>query len=175
MAKKLKICREKPNILITGTPGTGKTTTCELLELATNFKHINVSDLVKEKELYVGKDEDFDAYMVDEDRLCDEIEPLMENGGIILDFHSIDFFPESWIDLVVVLRTDNSILYDRLLKRGYKENKIKENIECEIMQVVLDEANEFYNPEIVMERESNNVDDMERNIMEINEWIKKKN
>lgn len=59
----------------------------------------------------------------------------MAEGGIVVDHHSSDFFPERFFDLVVVLQTDNSHLYDRLHKRGYAEAKIRENIECEIMQV----------------------------------------
>ena len=34
-----------------------------------------------------------------------------------MDFHSCDFFPERWFDLVIVLQTDNTVLYDRLDKR----------------------------------------------------------
>lgn len=41
----------------------------------------------------------------------------MEQGGVIVDYHGCDFFPERWFDRVVVLQTDNSVLYDRLSKR----------------------------------------------------------
>jgi adenylate kinase len=41
----------------------------------------------------------------------------MARGGNIVDYHSCDFFPERWFDLVIVLQTDNTILYDRLEKR----------------------------------------------------------
>jgi len=41
--------RTKPNILITGTPGTGKTTTSALLAEQTGLKHVNVGDLVKKE------------------------------------------------------------------------------------------------------------------------------
>ena len=43
-----------PVIIITGTPGTGKTTHAELLaqESPVPLKHINVGELVKEKGLY---------------------------------------------------------------------------------------------------------------------------
>ena len=47
----------------------------------------------------------------------DEIEDDIKEGGNIIDWHCCDLFPKSWIDLVVVLRTDNSILYDRLKSR----------------------------------------------------------
>jgi len=41
----------------------------------------------------------------------------VKKGGKIIDWHACDLFPESWIDLVVVLRTNNTILFDRLTKR----------------------------------------------------------
>lgn len=41
----------------------------------------------------------------------------MSKGGNIVDFHSCDFFPERWFDLVVVLLTDNTVLYPRLEAR----------------------------------------------------------
>lgn len=59
--------REKPNILITGTPGTGKTTTSAALAEAINFRHINVGDLVKQKNLHDGWDDQLDCYIINED------------------------------------------------------------------------------------------------------------
>jgi len=41
----------------------------------------------------------------------------MSKGGNIVDYHSCEFFPERWFDVVFVLRTDNSILYKRLQQR----------------------------------------------------------
>jgi len=36
-----------------------------------------------------------------------------------VDYHGCDFFPERWFDIVFVLRTNNTILYERLEQRGY--------------------------------------------------------
>jgi adenylate kinase len=58
-----------PNILITGTPGTGKTTTSELLAIATNLKHVNIGDLVKQNQLHDGYDASFDTYILNEDKV----------------------------------------------------------------------------------------------------------
>lgn len=88
----------------------------------------------------------------------------MAKGNILVDFHSNDFFPERFFNLVVVLRTDNSILYDRLTERGYSEIKIKENVECEIFQIVLEEARESYSKNIILELKNNTIEDMENNI-----------
>jgi adenylate kinase len=41
----------------------------------------------------------------------------MAPGGKIVDYHGCDFFPERWFDIVFVLQTDNSHLYDRLIQR----------------------------------------------------------
>ena len=50
-------------------------------------------------------------------QVIDELEEVMGEGGNIVEYHSCDFFPERWFDLVIVLRTDNTLLYDRLEKR----------------------------------------------------------
>lgn len=62
--------RKGPNILITGTPGTGKTATCSMVAEATNLRHVNVGDWVKSQELHSGFDTEFDAYIIDEDKVC---------------------------------------------------------------------------------------------------------
>lgn len=61
--------RTKPNILVTGTPGTGKTTLCELVVEATGLQHINVSKLVKERGLHEGYNNEFDTYILDDDKV----------------------------------------------------------------------------------------------------------
>ena len=65
--------RGRPNILITGTPGTGKSTHAQLLVQSSPvpLQHINVSDLVKEKGLHEGFDQEWDTYIVDEDKVRD--------------------------------------------------------------------------------------------------------
>ncbi|RKP06839.1 putative adenylate kinase isoenzyme 6 [Thamnocephalis sphaerospora] len=165
--------RQQPNILITGTPGTGKTTLSELAALALSFNHVNVSELVKERELHDGYDAEFDTYILNDDKLCDELEESLGTvaGGNVVDFHSCELFPERWFDLVVVLRTDNTVLYDRLAERGYSQRKITENIECEIMQVVSEEAHDSYKPEVVVELQSDSVEQMEANTEQISAWV----
>ena len=62
--------RKQPNILVTGTPGTGKTTTCQQIIEAIGFTHINVGDWVKQHELHSGWDEEHGCYIIDEDKVC---------------------------------------------------------------------------------------------------------
>lgn len=50
-------------------------------------------------------------------KLLDAIEEECKAGGCIIDWHACDLFPKSWIDLVVVLRVDSAVHYDRLASR----------------------------------------------------------
>lgn len=165
--------RTKPNILVTGTPGTGKTTTCSLLadDPSLNLRHINLGELVKQKNLHDGWDDEFECYILNEDLVNDELEGLMDEGGNIVDYHSCDFFPERWFDCVAVLQTDNSILYDRLTNRGYMGQKLQNNIECEIFQVLLEEARESYSKDIIMALRSDTIEDVSRNVDLLKEWV----
>lgn len=163
--------RQKPNILVTGTPGTGKTSMCSLLADATDLSHINVGDLVKEKHLHDGWDPDLQCYILNEDLLCDELEEQMKEGGKIVDYHCCELFPERWFDLVVVLQTDNSILYDRLTNRGYMGQKLQNNMECEIFQVLREEAEESYAHDIIMTMTSNTIEDLSNNVEVLKAWI----
>ncbi|ODV87504.1 hypothetical protein CANARDRAFT_26905 [[Candida] arabinofermentans NRRL YB-2248] len=163
--------RSLPNIIITGTPGCGKTSHAEQLASQSGLNHISISDFAKENKCIEGYDEERDSSIVDEDKLLDALEPLIEKGGQIIDWHCCEIFPERWIDLVIVLRCNNTILYDRLQKRGYKESKISENVEVEIMQVLLMEAKDNYAEEIVIELNSEDVDSLEENVERIGQWI----
>lgn len=163
--------RYGPNILISGTPGCGKSTTCELLQRRlTKYEYYNISDFAENHKCYEGYDKDRKSHIVDEDKLLDELEPLLHSGCSIIDWHVNDVFPERLIDLVVVLRCDNSVLYDRLHARGYHDAKIQENLDAEIMGVVLQDALESYEQEIVVELQSNTTEEMESNVERIVAW-----
>ena len=67
---------------LSGTPGTGKTLHSHLLELETSgssspLKHLNIGDIVKEHGFHEGWDEEWQSYTVDEDRLLDYLEEVV--------------------------------------------------------------------------------------------------
>ncbi|KAJ3537437.1 hypothetical protein NM208_g6315 [Fusarium decemcellulare] len=172
--------RNSPNIIITGTPGVGKTTHCESLAERTGLRHLSVNQVVKDKECHEGWSDEYHSWIVDEDKtgltwrlqLLDAIEDDVKAGGCIIDWHACDLFPKSWIDLVVVLRVDSTTLYDRLTARNYPESKLQENLDSEIMEVLLQEAHEAFDQEIVIELTSNASDEMETNVDRIEAWMK---
>lgn len=165
--------RTSPNIIVTGTPGTGKTTTCEELAQRTGLHHLDINDVVKQHNIGEKSDDPDDPHtkIVDEDRLLDVIENDLEEGGQIIDWHACDLFPPSVIDLVCVVRCDNKLLFDRLKARGYGGKKLDENMDCEIMEVLLHEAREAYDEEIVVELRSEKTEDIDQNVERIEQWI----
>jgi adenylate kinase len=163
--------RPRPNILITGTPGTGKSTLADTVCSTLGFRHYDVSRLSKEKGFTTGYDATMDTYDLDEDPLLDYLEEELKEGGCVVDYHSCDFFPERWFDLVVVLRVNTEELYDRLTRRGYSEAKRGENMECEIMCVVQEEARESYDEDIIVVLSSNSTAEMDDNSQRIAQWV----
>ncbi|KAI9677564.1 MAG: factor activating pos9 [Caeruleum heppii] len=166
------MARTVPNIIITGTPGVGKTSHAELLASnGADLKHLAVNTVVKQRGCHEGWDEEGQCWIVDEDKLLDAIEDELKEGGYIIDWHACDLFPRSWIDLVVVLRTESSVLYDRLAARNYPSAKLDENMDAEIMQVLLEEAREAYDEEIVIELRSDGPEDLDSNVERIEGWV----
>ncbi|KAK4687429.1 adenylate kinase, partial [Tremellales sp. Uapishka_1] len=175
--------RQHPIILLTGTPGAGKTLHSTLLSTSSPasspFKHLNIGDIVKEHGFHEGWDEEWQSWLIDEDRLLDYLEEVVNpedeasQTGFIIDHHDPSLFPERWIDLAVVLTCDNSVLHDRLEARNYPANKLTENITAEIMQTCLSEARESYAEEIVVELKSDGSGgdgEVEENVRRILEW-----
>lgn len=168
-----QLTRKDPNIIITGTPGVGKTTHCEALASATGLHHLSINEVVKKHSIGEKSTDPSDpnVQIVDEDRLLDVIENDLEDGGQIIDWHACDLFPPRQIDLVAVLRCDNKVLYDRLKARGYGEAKLQENLDCEIMEVLVQEARDAFDEEQVVELRSEKSEDVDSNVERIEKWI----
>jgi adenylate kinase len=70
-----------------------------------------------------------------------------------------------------VLRVNSSTLYDRLKARDYPEAKLQENLDAEIMEVLIQEARDAYDDEIVVELRSDTAGEMDENISRIETWL----
>ncbi|CAH1101080.1 unnamed protein product [Psylliodes chrysocephalus] len=165
------IKREAPNILVTGTPGVGKSTLCTKLAELTGLQWLEISKIAKDYNCLEEYDEQYQCPVLDEDKLLDGLEEVMCKGGNIVDYHSNEFFPERWFDVVFVLRADNTTLYDRLTTRGYTGKKLEDNIQCEIFQTILEEAKSSYKENIVHELYSRTPEELQDNINRICTWL----
>ena len=64
-----------------------------------------------------------------------------------------------------------NLVVSKKVHRAYPLKKIQENNEAEIMQVVLEEARSSYPAEIIVELQSESMEQLEANVARIVEWI----
>lgn len=55
--------------------------------------------------------------------------------------------------------------------RKYPEAKLQENLDSEIMEVLLQEARDAFDEEVVVELTSNTSDEMETNVSRVEAWL----
>jgi adenylate kinase len=127
---------------LTGTPGTGKTSVSKFLEEKRHWKVIHLNDLIKKEHLYTEIDEERDAIIADMELVRQRLKEIIsgkENEVIILESHLAHYIADN----VIILRLFPPELKIRLKARAYSEEKIKENLEAEALDVILVEAFEW--------------------------------
>ncbi len=133
-------------IVVTGTPGTGKTTIAKKISKQKGYLYVDVKKLIKNFKLNEKFDKNRKSWIVDVKKLDKILVGVIKTckfdklKGVVFDSHLSHYLSNKYVDLCVVTRTDIKKLYSRLKKRGYSKSKINENIEAEIMQVILEEA-----------------------------------
>ena len=138
-------------ILITGTPGVGKTTVSSILVEKTGAYLVNINELVDEKHLYTGIDEERGYKIVDLDALFNEMNKIIEKVNapdeyILVEGHLSHLFEHS--DMVIVLRANPDALRPRMETKGWGAAKICENIEAEAIDVCSYEAFEVHGDKV---------------------------
>jgi len=123
-------------LAITGTPGTGKTSVAEETADRLDMQLVDVNDLARKSGAERGIDTERDAVFVDVDRLADSLDQKVSDRAV-LDGHLSHHFAA---DITIVLRCDPDELRDRLEEKGWDEEKIRENIEAETLDILLQEA-----------------------------------
>lgn len=133
-------------IIVTGTPGTGKTLVAKKLAKQKGYKFIDVKRFIRKLKLTKGYDKKRKSFIVDMDKLIKTLIATIlvakahNLKGLVLDSHLAHYLPKKYVDLCIITRTEPKKLYKRLKQRGYSKEKIKENMEAEIMQIILEEA-----------------------------------
>ncbi len=124
-------------IVITGTPGTGKTIVADMLGKALRQRVVHINDFAKRNKLFIGKARG--SYIVD----LKKLKRKLANVDGVLESHLLCEFPLPG-SIVFVLRCDPKVLAKRLLKRKYLRKKIKENLEVEALDYCSIKAEKNY-------------------------------
>ena len=154
-------------IIVTGTPGTGKTAVAKRIAKEKGYKYVDVKKIIEENKLKEKYDKKRQTYDVDVKKLniilikkiseekskTQERQSLSgrrkckafscETKGIVIDSHLSHYLNPRYVDLCIVTKTELKKLRKRLEKRGYSKNKIRENLDSEIFDVCLNEAKDM--------------------------------
>jgi adenylate kinase len=143
-----------PVYIVTGTPGTGKTTVSTILSERLGARHIELSNFSIENDYVVEDDVGRDTKVVNMDALGSAVRRIIEKSTspIIVDGHyAHDLVDEPLISYLFVLRKQPWDLKDVLETRHYSSEKVWENLEVEIMGIITGEALELVPPSKVVE------------------------
>ncbi|MCD6279773.1 adenylate kinase family protein [Candidatus Micrarchaeota archaeon] len=158
------------NILITGIPGTGKTTIAKRLARKLKYEYISINSIVEKYHLFSRIDTRTNSKIVYMNKLQDYLYNLLTEGDHIIDGH-LGCDLDLPIDFVIVLRTHPKVLEKRLKKRDYNKNKIKENIWAEMLDYCVINSEERYTNVYEVNTTNKNID---KTIQEILDLIHKK-
>ncbi|MGV8084896.1 MAG: adenylate kinase family protein [Candidatus Bilamarchaeum sp.] len=117
-------------VIITGTPGCGKSTLAKLLSRKLNYELFSLSQVAKENSL-VDKNSEVDLV-----KLKKKLSFLNKKDNYVLEGHlACEIHLPA--DFVFVLRTNPDTLKQRLKKRKYSKQKIEDNLLSEVLDYCL--------------------------------------
>lgn len=164
--------RFKKIILVTGTPGVGKTTVAQRLASKLDALCVGITELVKKENLTTGMDEDRTTLIADTKKVEKRVQKIVDETKketIIIEGHyAADVKPKE-TNTVFVLRRAPTELENVLEKRGYTEKKLFENLAAEILDVCLYDAISVCGADKVCEVNVTNrsVDDVVEEIIQV--------
>ena len=121
-------------IAVTGTPGTGKTSACEVLARR-GYTVIDLDEVARRDGFVTGRDAVRQTDEVDIEALRDGLTVPAK-----IAFLRSHFAHRMRVNVAIVLRCRPSVLRQRLEARGWGPEKVHENVEAEAIDVILQEA-----------------------------------
>ncbi len=144
-------------VVVTGTPGVGKTAASSLLAEKLGGVYIDINKFALENDLVVDYDEHRKTFVVDVDalrqKLSEEVGGLLRKHSVVVaESHLAQHVVKGFeVRVVFVLRRCPLELVEVLRGRGYSEEKVWENVEAELLDVCLVEALEAFGRNILYE------------------------
>lgn len=128
-------------IVITGIPGSGKSTVASLLSDKLQIELIGLKEFINENNLYTfeGKQKTVDIKKLERALLKE----LKDKKDYIVESHLACEFKIP-ADYVVVLRTNPKVLKQRLQQRRYRKKKLEENLMAEMLDYCSQKVDQVY-------------------------------
>ncbi|HEC75897.1 MAG TPA: NMP kinase [Thermoplasmatales archaeon] len=122
-------------IALTGTPGVGKTGVANELEKK-GYSLLRIEEIAD--NFVIGYDNERESKIVDEEKMDEYIKKIEEKDKILIIEGHLSHLMS--VDGVIILRCHPSELKKRLEKKKWNEKKIKENLEAEALDIILQRA-----------------------------------
>ncbi len=158
-------------IVITGTPGTGKTTIGKKLAEILNYEYVNLNEELVKRGVckYVPELDTHEIVNIDQaERIADEI--LDKSPNIIVDTIALSIIDPERVDMVIVLRLHPLELFKRLKHyRSWRGVKLCSNVMAEVLDYFLIEAIDCFGEHKVAEIDTTgrSIDDIVTECIEI--------
>jgi len=133
--------------VVTGTPGTGKTTFSKALAKSIGAGYLNLTQYVSQNKLYARIDPTRHTKVVNVARTRNSLRKALagKRGSLVVDSHIPEgIVPRQLVRRVFVLRCHPKVLESRLRAKNWKPNKIRENVLSEILDSCLTSAVRYY-------------------------------
>ncbi|MBI2541537.1 adenylate kinase family protein [Candidatus Woesearchaeota archaeon] len=136
-------------VIVSGTPGTGKTAIAKKLAKKLNFYYLDVNEQIKKHKLHESYDRKRKSKIINVSKLNKFLIKYINQfktgnskkyKGIVIDSHLSHHLPRKYVDLCIVAKCGINELNKRLKKRRYSKGKIIENLQAEIFDVCYNEA-----------------------------------
>lgn len=150
-------------IIVTGTPGTGKTTLSRLLADKLDFEYLDLNVFSKNNNLVLGFDNVRDCDIIDEEKISKKIKDYSKGKNIVVDSHLSHNIDPKIVDRCIVTKCNLKVLKERLEKREYSEEKVRENLDSEIFDTCNIEALEEGHKPIVIWTDKNVEEQLKEN------------
>ena len=134
-------------IIVTGTPGVGKTIVSKALTERLGVRYLGITDLVTKENLVLRVDSERNTIVADLRKLSDRIKEIVRTSpfDVVVDGHyASDVVSSDLVSYAFVLRMNPDTLRERLQARGYKTDKVLENVASEVLGVCLFDALERF-------------------------------
>jgi adenylate kinase len=150
---KPKTPRQPYGIVVTGTPGAGKTAISKALARQAHANYLSLTRLVVNERLHLAVDKKRRTRVVDLNRTRAWLRrSLHESQAVtIIDTHIPDAVPRECVKKVIVIRCHPTVLERRLRKKGWGTAKVRENVLAEILDSCYVIARTYYGADKVVE------------------------
>lgn len=141
---------------LTGTPGTGKTTIAEHLDIET----VHLNEYMREND--IGEEDENGELEVDLEELR-ENQPEASEQDLLIEGHLAHHLD---LDYCIVLRTRPDVLRERLEERNYSNEKVNDNVESEKLDLILSQAVQEQQKVFELDTTDFSIQEASRRIME---------